>query len=209
MAGLYRRGVQRGAVSPAVQAQARQGAGGAIPRGFAPQQQQEEDVSGKAQRLGGLLGMMNQQRQAQQEVQPALTEANAASQKAMDLPDPASTGFAPAPASGGQWGGMQASSFGPGVPMPSGEFQFKGMNNMGLSTNPSMQGFSLPSAEAGQIPGAIANVGGDFMNAGQTATGAAMNAGKAVAEVQPQGLMDMLKNGWGAVSGFFGGGSGA
>lgn len=149
MAGLYRRGAQRSAGLPLGQAQASQGAGGAIPRGFAPKQEQEESASEKAQKLGGLLGMMNQQRQAQQEVQPALTEADAATQKAMNLPDPASTGFAPAPSAGGEWGGVQA------------------------------------------------------------ATGAAMNAGKAVSEVQPQSFMDMLQNGWGSFMGMFGGGAGA
>ena len=209
MAGLYRRGVQRSAGLPLGQVQASQGAGGAIPRGFAPKQEQEESASEKAQKLGGLLGMMNQQRQAQQEVQPALTEADAATQKAMNLPDPASTGFVSAPSAGGEWGGVQASTFGPGETVPTGDFQFKGTNNMGLSSTPSMQGFALPAAGAGQVPGGFPSVGGDFMNAGQAATGAAMNAGKAVSEVQPQGFMDMLQNGWGSFMGMFGGGAGA
>jgi hypothetical protein len=52
-------------------------------------------------------------------------------------------------------------------------------------------------------------MGQDFALAGQGANAAAMNAGKAVAEVQPQGFLDMLQNGWGAVKGFFGGGAGA
>jgi hypothetical protein len=213
MAGLYRRGVQRAAGLPLGQVQASNGAGGAIPRGFAPQQEQDNSAqtTENAKTLGGLLGMMNQQKQAQQDVHPELTEAQQASDKAMNLPDPAATAFASAPSANGEWGGVQASTFGPGIPAPTGEFQFKGVDNMGLSSTPSMQGFALPNAGAGQIPGAIANVGGDFMNAGQAATGAAMNAGNAVAGAVPQanGLLDMLKNGWGAVSGFFGGGAGA
>jgi hypothetical protein len=193
--------------------QASKGAGGAIPRGFAPQQKQDNSAqtTENAKTLGGLLGMMNQQRQAQQDVQPSLTEAQQSVDNAMSLANPATTAFTSAPSANGEWGGVQASTFGPGVPAPTGDFQFKGVNNMGLSSTPSMQGFALPSVGAGQIPGAIANVGGDFMNAGQAATGAAMNAGNAVAEAVPQagGMLDMLKNGWGAVTSFFGGGAGA
>lgn len=62
MAGLYRRGVQRSAGLPLGQVQASQGAGGAIPRGFAPKQEQEESASDKAQKMGGLLGLMGQQK---------------------------------------------------------------------------------------------------------------------------------------------------
>jgi hypothetical protein len=45
--------------------QASKGAGGAIPRGFAPQQKQDNSaqISQNAQTLGGLLGMMGQQKQ--------------------------------------------------------------------------------------------------------------------------------------------------
>lgn len=213
MAGLYRRGVERSAGLPLGQVQASKGAGGAVPRGFAPQQKQDNSsqTTENAKTLGGLLGIMNQQKQAQQDVQPSLTEAQQATDKAMSLADPATTAFASAPSANGEWGGVQASTFGPGVPAPTGDFLFKGVNGMGLSSTPGMQGFALPSAGAGQIPGAIANVGGDFMNAGQAATGAAMNAGNAVAEAVPQagGMLDMLKNGWGAVTGLLGGGAGA
>ena len=203
MAGLYQRGVNPNFSNPAMQVAASQGAGGAVPRGASPQIQQQSglDVSN----LGGLLGMLAQQKKAQEDIAPALAAAKQAQAGINNLANPANMAFTPAPSTDGGWGGVQASTLGPGVPAPTGEFQFSGMNNMGLSTTPSMQGFSLPSAGAGQMPGAIANVGGDFMKAGQAATNAAMNAGKTVTELQPQNMLDMLKNGWGAVSGFFSG----
>ena len=59
MAGLYQRGVNPNFSNPAMQVAASQGAGGAVPRGASPQIQQEQsglDVS----KLGGLLGMLAQ-----------------------------------------------------------------------------------------------------------------------------------------------------
>ena len=59
MAGLYRRGVQRAAGTPMMQIQGGTGAGGAVPRGFAPQQQQEQQGIDPMQ-LGGLMAMFGQ-----------------------------------------------------------------------------------------------------------------------------------------------------
>ena len=59
MAGLYHRGINPNFTSPTMQVAASQGAGGAVPRGASPQIQQDQsglDVS----KLGGLLGMMAQ-----------------------------------------------------------------------------------------------------------------------------------------------------
>lgn len=55
---LYRRGVQRNAGTPLMQVQGSQGAGGAVPRGFAPQQEQN-NASQQAQQIGGLLGLLS------------------------------------------------------------------------------------------------------------------------------------------------------
>lgn len=207
--GLYRRGVQRNAGTPLIQVQGSQGAGGAVPRGFAPQQEQPTNTTENAKTLGGLLGMINQQKQAQQDVAPSLAAAEQATAATSALPDPSQgVGFAPAPSADGNWGGVQTSAFGSGIPTPSGEYQFNGGAGagMGLSSPPSMSGVALPTAGA---PSGPINIGQGYALAGQGANAAAMNASKAVTEIQPQGLLDMLQNGWGAVKGFFGGGAGA
>lgn len=206
MAGLYRRGIQRNVGTPMMQVQGSQGAG-AAPRGAGLPQQQPDRTSENAKTLGGLLGMMSMQKKAQQDVAPAIADAEQASTAAGALPDPSQgVGFAPAPSTDGTWGGVQANSFGSGRPSPSGEYQFSGVNGMSLSSSPSMSGVALPAAGASSGP---INIGQDYALAGQGANAAAMNAGKAVTEVQPQGFLDMLQNGWGAVKGFFGGGAGA
>lgn len=207
--GLYRRGVQRNAGTPLMQVQGGQGAGGAVPRGFAPQQEQPTNTTENAKTLGGLLGMISQQKQAQQDVAPSLAAAEQATAATSALPDPSQgVGFAPAPSADGNWGGVQTSAFGSGIPTPSGEYQFNGGAGagMGLSSTPSMSGVALPTAG---VPSGPINIGQGYALAGQGANAAAMNASKAVTEIQPQGLLDMLQNGWGAVKGFFGGGAGA
>ena len=119
-------------------------------------------------------------------------------------------GFAPSPSLDGNWGGVQVSSFGAGVPTTENLYQFNGGAGagMGLSSTPSMSGVALPTAGA---PAGPINVGQNFALAGQGANAAAMNAGRAVSEVQPQGFLDILQNGWGALKGAFnfGGGAGA
>ena len=134
MAGLYRRGVQRNAGTPLMQVQGSQGAGGAVPRGFAPQQEQNTNTTENAKTLGGLLGMMNQQKQAQQDVAPSLSAAEQATAATSALPDPSQgVGFAPAPSADGNWGGVQTSAFGSGIPTPSGEYQFNGGAGAGIA----------------------------------------------------------------------------
>jgi hypothetical protein len=210
MAGLYRRGVERSAGLPLGQAQASKGAGGAIPRGFAPQQKQDNSAqtTENAKTLGGLLGMMAMQKKAQDDIAPAMAAAEQATTATSALPDPSQgVGFGAAPSMDGNWGGVQMSAFGSGMPTSTGEYQFNGAGTgMGLSSTPSMGGTALPTAGA---PAGPINIGQGYALAGQGANAAAMNAGKAVSEVQPQGFMDMLQNGWGAVKGFFGGGAGA
>jgi hypothetical protein len=211
MAGLYRRGVQRNAGTPLMQVQGSQGAGGAVPRGggLPAASQDDAKTSENVQKLGGLLGMLAQQKQAQQDIAPAVSAAEQTTAATSALPDPSQgVGFAPSPSLDGKWGGVQTSAFGSGIPTPSGDYQFNGGAGagMGLSSTPSMGGVALPTAGA---PAGPINVGQNFALAGQGANAAAMNAGKTVAEVQPQGFLDMLQNGWGAVKGFFGGGAGA
>lgn len=213
MAGLYRRGVQRNVGTPMMQVQGSQGAGGAIPRGagLPAASQNDAKTSEKVQQLGGLLGMLGQQKQAQQDIAPAMSAAEQTTAATSALPDPSKgVGFASAPSADGNWGGVQTSAFGSGIPTSSGAYQFNGGAGagMGLSSTPSMSGVALPTAGA---PAGPINVGQNFALAGQGANAAAMNAGKAVAEVQPQGFLDMLQNGWGALKGAFnfGGGAGA
>lgn len=213
MAGLYRRGVQRNAGTPMMQVQGSQGAGGAVPRGggLPAASQDDAKTSENVQKLGGLLGMLAQQKQVQQDIAPAVSAAEQTTAATSALPDPSQgVGFAPSPSLDGNWGGVQTSAFGSGIPTPSGDYQFNGGAGagMGLSSTPSMGGVALPTAGA---PAGPINVGQNFALAGQGANAAAMNAGKAVAEVQPQGLLDMLQNGWGALKGAFnfGGGAGA
>lgn len=210
MAGLYRRGVQRNAGTPMMQVQGSQGAGGAILRGagLPAASQNDAKTSERVQQLGGLLGMLGQQKQAQQDIAPAMSAAEQTTAATSALPDPSKgVGFAPAPSADGNWGGVQTSAFGSGIPTSSGEYQFNGMSSgMGLSSTPSMSGVALPTAGA---PSGPINLGQDFALAGQGANAAAMNAGKAVTEVHPQGFLDMLQSGWGAVKGMFGGGAGA
>lgn len=129
MAGLYRRGVQRNAGVPLAQVQASKGAAGA-PAGFAPRQEKEEDISGKAQMMGGLLGLLGQQKP-------------------------------------GDKSGFGLSS---GVPE--------------INTQAAVPGADVLGGLA------LANNGMSY-------------------ESVPTGFLDMLKNGWGAITGFFGGGTGA
>ena len=206
MAGLYRRGVQRNAGTPMMQVQGSQGAGGAIPRGASlPSASQDNaKTSENVQKLGGLLGMLNQQKQAQEEIAPAMGAAEQSTQAASALPDFTrdSLAFERAPSMNGEWGGMQSSVLGPGVPAPTGEFQLNSGigGGMNLSSVPSMGGSALPNPAMGQMPGAIANVGGDFMNAGQQAMNAASNAGQVAAENLPSltNFFDLFKFGGGA-----------
>jgi hypothetical protein len=198
MAGLYRRGVERSAGLPLGQVQASKGAGGAIPRGFAPQQKQDNSAqtTENAKTLGGLLGMMNQQKAAQQEVQPALTEAQQTVGNINNLPNPAfgmQTGSAPS--TDGNWGGVQASAFGSGLPVSTGEW---GGAANGAVTNFGA-GLELPGM--GTAPaGAVTSFGGGIPGA------AAGTAGQAASNLQlPDlnigGLLNMIPS--------FGGGAGA
>jgi hypothetical protein len=210
MAGFYRRGVQRNAGTPMMQVQGSQGAGGAVPRGGGLPAASLDDAktSENVQKLGGLLGMMAMQKKAQDDIAPAMAAAEQATTATSALPDPSQgVGFGAAPSTDGNWGGVQMSAFGSGMPASTGEYQFNGAGTgMGLSSTPSMGGTALPTVGA---PAGPINIGQGYALAGQGANAAAMNAGKAVTEVQPQGFLDMLQNGWGAVKGFFGGGAGA
>ena len=210
MAGFYRRGVQRNAGTPMMQVQGSQGAGGAVPRGggLPAASQDDAKTSENVQKLGGLLGMMAMQKKAQDDIAPAMAAAEQATTATSALPDPSQgVGFGAAPSTDGNWGGVQMSAFGSGMPTSTGEYQFNGAGTgMGLSSTPSMGGTALPTAGA---PAGPINIGQGYALAGQGANAAAMNAGKAVFEVQPQGFLDMLQNGWGVVKGMFGGGAGA
>jgi hypothetical protein len=213
MAGLYRRGVQRNAGTPMMQVQGSRGAGAAPSGAGLPRASQNDaKTSENVQKLGGLLGMIQQQKQAQEDVAPGLSAAEQTTSNINALPNPAEgVGFGAAPSMDGNWGGVQASAFGSGIPTSSGEWQYSGNQVAGVtpSTMPSMGGYALPNPAGGAMPSGPINIGQDYALAGQGANAAAMNAGKAVAEVQPQGFLDMLQNGWGAVKGFFGGGAGA
>lgn len=210
MTGFYRRGVQRNAGTPMMQVQGSQGAGGAVPRGggLPAASQDDAKTSENVQKLGGLLGMMAMQKKAQDDIAPAMAAAEQATTATSALPDPSQgVGFGAAPSTDGNWGGVQMSAFGSGMPTSTGEYQFNGAGTgMGLSSTPSMGGTALPTAGA---PAGPINIGQGYALAGKGANAAAMNAGKAVSEVQPQGFLDMLQNGWGAVKGMFGGGAGA
>lgn len=195
MAGLYRRGVQRTASLPLGQVQASQGAGGAIPRGFAPQQRQDNSAqtTENAKTLGGLLGMMNQQKAAQQEVQPALTEAQQAVSNVNNLPNPAfGMQSAPMASADGNWGGVQASVFGSGNPVSTG--QWGGAAN-GAVTNFGA-GLELPGMSTAPA-GAVTSFGGGIPGA------AAGTAGQAASNLQ------LPEFDFGGLLNFFGGGAGA
>lgn len=143
MAGLYQRSVLPNTTSPAMQVAASKGAGGAIPRGAGLPQQQDQGFD--AEKLGGLLGMMGKGQ-------------NGAPQDTLGLPNPdKSTGggvaFNPAPSVNGEWGGVQASAFGPGVPTnATGDYAFPG------AVAPSAAAMSSP------IENAASNVAGQAVS---------------------------------------------
>ena len=211
MAGLYRRGVQRNAGTPMMQVQGSQGAGGAVPRGggLPAASQDDAKTSENIQRLGGLLGMMKQQKQALEDVAPSRTAAEQATSNVNSLADTTRPmGFGSAPSADGNWGGVQVSSFGSGVPTSTGEFSMQ----MGNDWN------NVPGAAPMATPAVPFGSGVDATSAaanglqltpqfGKDIAGAANTA----AAVQPQGFLDILQNGWGALKGAFnfGGGAGA
>lgn len=197
MAGLYRRGIQRNAGNPMMQVQGHNGSGSAAPRGAGLPAQQQEDSTAQAQKLGGLLGMMNQQKQAQQDIASAMTAADQTTQNINNLPNPA-FGMKPAPqaSTDGGWGGVQMNAFGPGVPAPSGEWS--GAANGAVPNFAAGAGLELPGMGSTAPAGAMTSFGGGIQGA------AANTAGQAASSLQlPEGLLDMLP------SFSFGGGAGA
>ena len=143
MAGLYQRGVTPNFSNPGMKVAASQGAGGAVPRGASMPQQQSQGID--ASKLGGLLGMMGKGQ-------------SGAPQDTLGLPNPdKSTGggvaFNPAPSVNGEWGGVQASAFGPGVPTNvTGDYAFPG------AVAPSAAAMSSP------IENAASNVAGQAVS---------------------------------------------
>lgn len=144
MTGLYQRRISPNTTSPAITVDKSQGAGGAVPRGASvsmPQQDQGIDAA----QLGGLLGMMGKGQ-------------SGAPQDTLGLPNPdKSTGggvaFNPAPSVNGEWGGVQASAFGPGVPTNvTGDYAFPG------AVAPSAAAMSSP------IENAASNVAGQAVS---------------------------------------------
>lgn len=151
MAGLYKRSIAPNTSSPAMQVGASQGAAGGIPRGASaamPQQGQGIDAA----QLGGLLGMIKNGR-------------NGSTQNTLDLPNPdKSTGggvaFNPAPSNNGEWGGVQISAYGPGVPVgATGQYSFPGVSAPGAAA----------ASMAAPLDNAVANT------LGSTAQGMALN----------------------------------
>lgn len=200
MAGLYRRGIQRSAGTPVAQVQGGHGAGGAIPRGAGLPQQKDNsaETSQNVQRLGGLLGMINQQKQAQQEVAPAMAAAEQAQANVSNLPNPAfGMQSAPMASSNGQWGGVQMSAFGPGVPMSDGKWG--GAANGAVPNFAAGAGLELPGM--GTAPaGAMSSFGGGMQNAAANTVGQAANGLQLPQGFNPMGLLDMIPG--------FGGGAG-
>ena len=161
MAGLYQRSIAPYTASPAMQVAASQGAAGGIPRASSvsvPQQRQGMDAA----QLGGLLGM----------IKNGMAENR---QHVLDLPNPdKSTGggvaFNPAPSGHGEWGGVQISAYGPGVPEgATGQYAFPGVAAPGAAAS----GISAPGASAVSSAQPLNRAVADTL--GSTAQGMALN----------------------------------
>lgn len=195
MAGLYKRTVVPNFATPAMQAQASQGAGGAIPRGgvVAPRQEQPRDNSEQIKQIGGLLGSLAKERQMSEELAPTMDAVKQTVDGINALPDtragmPAVS--APLGSTNGEWGGVQMSALGPGVPASPGEWAGAAngyVPNFGA-------GLALPGMNPAQ-QGAMTPFGGGIPGATAATTGMAGN------NLQlPAGLLQMLP--------LFGGGMG-
>lgn len=202
MAGLYRRGVQRNATDPRMQVAASQGAGGAIPRGgsAAMPRQQENDTSKNIQTLGGLLGMMNQQKQAQEDIAPGLAAAEQAQAGVDNLANPANMAFSSAPSADGGWGGVQMGAFGPGTPVSTGDWS--GAANGTVPNFAAGAGLELPGMSTAPT-GAMTSFGGGIPGAAANTTAQAAGNLQLPEGFNVQGLLDFLP------SFNFGGGAGA
>ena len=163
MTGLYQRRISPNTTSPAMTVDKSQGAGGAVPRGASvsmPQQEQGVDAA----QLGGLLGMIK-------------NGMAGGDQNTLGLPNPdKSTGggiaYNPSPSSNGEWGGVQLSAYGPGIPTgATGQYEFPGAAASAASmTNPmsnavsstlgkTAQGMAL-NFDPSMLSGVLGNMGG-------------------------------------------------
>lgn len=163
MAGLYKRSIAPNTSSPAMQVGASQGAAGGIPSGASAAMPQQEQGIDAAQ-LGGLLGMIK-------------NGMAGGGQNSLGLPNPdKSTGggvaYNPAHSSNGEWGGVQLSAYGPGIPTgATGQYEFPGaasssasmanpMSNAVSSTlGKTAQGMAL-NFDPSMLSGVLGNMGG-------------------------------------------------
>lgn len=199
MAGLYRRGVQRNAGTPMMQVQGSQGAGGAIPRGASlpAASQDNAKTSENVQKLGGLLGMLNQQKQAQEEIAPAMGAAEQAQSNVNALPNPAfGMQYAPSASTDGSWGGVQASAFGPGVPTSDGNWG--GAANGAVPNFAAGAGLELPGMGSTAPAGAMTGFGGGIPGAAANTAGQAGSALQLSGEFNPANFFDLFSMGGGA-----------
>lgn len=199
MAGLYRRGVQRNAGTPMMQVQGSQGSGGAIPRGASlpAASQDNAKTSENVQKLGGLLGMLNQQKQAQEEIAPAMVAAEQAQSNVNALPNPAfGMQYAPGAPTDGNWGGVQASAFGPGVPTSDGNWG--GAANGAVPNFAAGAGLELPGMGSTAPAGAMTGFGGGIPGAAANTAGQAGSALQLSGEFNPASFFDLFSMGGGA-----------